>query len=544
MRSESISASYDFIIVGAGSAGCVLANRLSENRSHSVLLVESGRLDDSFLIRMPKGFGKLLADPKHCYHYRTDHQRHGHAQPEIWTRGRVLGGSSCINGMVYHRGQPRDYDHFVELGLKGWGWNDLQPCFVKIENHELPATAWRGRGGPIDINLYPHKSRLAEAMLAAGAAMGLRRKEEPNLLDQEGISYMACNITRRGERVSAACGFLTPEVRRRANLTILTETRVDQVRFKGTRATGVVCSRGDTRADFRARREVILSGGAIQSPQLLQLSGIGPAEHLRQLGIPVVHDSPGVGGNLREHWLVFMQYRLRHWQDSYNREFVGVRLAKNMAQYLLLRTGIMAWGSYEVSAFVRTRPGLDRPDAQLMFTPWSMDFDSREPGPPFEKKPGMQFFVFPLRATSQGTIMVQSRDPREQPAISPNYLDTAYDREVTVRMIRYVREFMKQAPLEPYVAEELHWTADAISDEEIINMAKRYGQAAYHASGTCKMGTDNRAVLDERLRVRGVTGLRVMDTSVFPEQVSGNTNGPVMAMAWRASDLILEDSPR
>lgn len=537
--------SYDFIIAGGGTAGCVLARQLSNDPAHRVLLIEAGPSDDSFMVRMPKGFGKLMTDPRHVYHYATDHhERVPGARPEKWWRGKVIGGSSAVNGMVYHRGQPQDYDHLVALGLQGWGWNEVLPYFVKLENHELPATPWRGHGGPLDLMLHPQRPRLSEAILDAAQQIGLRRKEEPNLPEQEGISYIAYNIhPKTRERVSAGKAFLTPEVRRRPNLRILTQTRAERIVFEGRRAVAVRCRRDDgSSVEFRAARDLILSAGAIHSPQLLQLSGIGPAALLQHHGIPVLHDLPGVGSNLREHWNFWFQYRLRHARDSENRDYAGWRLLAQVLNYLARRRGLMSWGSTQMSAFVRTRDGLDRPDAQLMFAPYTLDFDAMAAGgAAMEKAPGLHAFGYPLRGTSQGTIEIRSPDIADAPRISPNYLSTAHDCEVTIGLVRYIRRLMAQPALEPYVVGELEPTRSVQTDEQIIDHARRFGSTAFHACGTCRMGIDEMAVLDARLRVRGIEGLRVMDVSVLPEQLSANPNGPLMALAWRASDLILAD---
>jgi len=544
---RGVSTEFDFIIVGAGSAGCVLARQLSERAAAKVLLIECGPDDHSnrTLIDMPKGFGKLLTDPRYAWHFATRFLNAKGAAPEIWARGKTLGGSSAVNGMVWTRGQPEDYDHLAALGNPGWAWADMLPYLRKLEDHGLGASEWRGAGGPIAVNTHPHPSRLGDALLVAGEQIGLRIKPDQNQAEHEGIGYLQANIDRRGRRVSAARGFLDPVRGHRSNLTIVTDTQVERVSFAGTRAVGVSCKRGGDSVAYRLAPggEVILSAGAIQSPKLLQLSGIGSAEHLRAHGIEVLHDSPGVGQNLREHFLIFLQFRLKHAADSYNEEFGGFRLAKNVLKYLLFRSGPMAYASSEAAAFVKVLPGARRPEAQLMFSPYSLDLDDPA-GMGFEKAPGMQLYPYALRPTSQGSVMIQSADPRVPPQIDPNYLATEYDRQVSIGMVHYVRKLMSQQALTPYVAGEAKWTREARSDDEILEAFKRHGQSGYHASGTCRMGKDGAAVVDERLRVRGVSGLRVMDCSVCPEIVAGNTNAPMMAMAWRASDLILEDRRR
>jgi choline dehydrogenase-like flavoprotein len=502
------------------------------------------------MVRMPKGFGKLMTDPRRAWFYDTDHhERVPGARPEKWWRGKLIGGSSAVNGMVYHRGQPQDYDRLAELGLAGWSWREVLPYFIKLENHELPATDFRGRGGPLDLMLHPQKPRLSEAILQAGKAMGLPIKEEPNLPNQEGISYIVYNIDpKTRERVSAGKAFLTPEVRARANLRILTQTRVDRVLFEGRRAVGVACTLADgSAAQYRAQGEVILSAGAIHSPQLLQVSGIGPAPLLQSLGIPLLQDLPGVGANLREHWNFWLQFRLRHAQDSENRDYAGLRLLGHVLHYLVAHRGLMSWGSTQMSAFIRTRPDLDRPDAQLMFAPYSLDFEAMaKGGAAMEKQPGMHMFGYPLRGTSQGSVTAQSADMAQLPKISPGYLLTDYDRQVTIGLVRFIRRLMSQPVLAPYVEGEVGATAGVHTDDEIIDYGRRFGSTSFHGCGTCKMGRadDPMAVLDERLRVRGVQGLRVMDVSVLPEQLTANPCGPVMALAWRAADLILDDMRR
>ncbi|WP_281783296.1 GMC family oxidoreductase [Sinimarinibacterium flocculans] len=540
-----MSQTFDYIIVGAGSAGCVLANKLSADPKTQVLLIEAGPEDRHPMIHIPKGFAKILGSKPHMYYYDVKPGSGAKKSGESWIRGRVMGGSGSVNGLQYQRGHKGDYEHWEQdLGLHGWGWATLREIFLKLEDHALGANGWRAIGGPVHITQNGNRTLLMDKVIEAAERLGVPRREDPSHPDEEGISYICANV-HKGRRWSAVNAFINP-IRSRSNLTICTDTNVRRIVFGDRRAVGVECAFKDMTDVLRASREVIVCAGALESPKLLQLSGIGDQQHLSSLGIPVVQHSPDVGQNLREHLIYTTQFRLTG-PYSQNLEYSGVRLAINGIKYALTRKGLLASGPYDVTAFVRADPASTRPDAQLVTGPITMDlakWEGFEKGVPMEKEPGCSMLGYVLRPESQGSLRIQSRDPVQNPEIVHNHLSHEYDRRVAIATARFIRRIFEQPELKPYVKGETLPGTKFQSDDEILEAYSLMGGAGYHAAGTCRMGSDATSVVDERLRVRGVEGLRVVDLSVFPTLVSGNTHAPVMAVAWRGSELILEDGAR
>ena len=536
----ALANSYDYVIVGAGSSGCVLANRLSEDAATTVLLVESGPDDTSPLVHMPRGIGKLLAPGNpHVWDYQVSPG--GNRPPETWLKGRAVGGSSSVNGMVYVRGAPRDYDGWAALGCDGWGWDEMGRRLVELEDHPLGADAWRGTGGPLKITMHPSGNPLCEAVLAAAGELGVPRVADMNdvgAVRDGGMGYQP-TTTWRGKRFSAARAFLTP-VRNRPNLTILPETDVLRVELADRLATGVALRGKDgARRTIAARREVILSCGAIQSPKLLQLSGIGPGALLRAHGVPVVIDAPGVGRNLREHRYLSTQYRVTG--ASLNASFRGFGLIRSALAYLLRSAGPLTHSAHEVGGFVKTRPELDHADAQIGMGLYSMH--ATDAGIAIDPYPGLTILGYFTNPESQGELRIQSPDPDAKPYIDANHFAAEIDRISAVSLFRFLRALGRAPALAPWIVEETLPGPSIETDGDILANATALGGTSFHICGTARMGgaADRDAVLDPKLRVRGVERLRVVDTSIMPTIVSGNTNAPAMAIGLRAADLIRFD---
>lgn len=527
---------YDYIVVGAGSAGCVLANRLSADPAIRVLLLEAGRGDRNPWLHIPKGAGKLFDSERYMWHYETT-PFGPDAHVEQWMRGKVIGGSSAVNGMIYNRGHRADYDALVQMGNTGWGWDEILPIFKGFENHEFGPSHTRGAGGPLHISVPRDPDPLCEDMIEAATGAGMWRVRDINESDGERIGYATSTI-RDGRRVSAATAFLKP-VLHRPNLTVRTGATVRRVLFDGERADGVEIATGAGTEQVRAAREVVLSLGSLNSPKLLQLSGIGPSDVLSAAGVPVFVERDNVGRRMREHRCATLRYRLKE-DLGYNK-----LLATNAGQaltgmkYLATRKGPLAAPSFDVVGFVKGQPDSERPFGQVMMGPWTLPpYNTGEPVV-IEREPGISCLGMVLRPTSQGYVEITSADPGAALRITPNYLTTEHDRTATAALVRRMRSIFEQSPIAERISHETYPGPRVDSDAELVDAALEGGYCGYHAVGTCAMGPDDDDVVDSHLRVRGVDGLRVVDCSVMPTIVAGNLNGPIMAMAWRAADFIL-----
>ncbi len=528
---------FDYIIIGAGSAGCVLANRLSEDASVSVCVLEAGGRDWHPYIHLPAGFIKTFSMPSVNWLYKMESTEWTGGREIAAPRGKTLGGSSSINGHIYNRGQAADYDHWAQRGNRGWGYADVLPYFRRMERRIGGDPAYRGGDGPLTVTDIDWSHPLTEAFIEGCVAEGIPRNPDYNGAIQEGVAYAQRTIE-NGRRMSAARAFLHPAAGR-ANLEIRTQAHATGLILDGKKAVGVRYrkgGRGGSAKEIRARREVILSGGAYNSPQILQLSGIGEPEFLRSIGIECHHALPGVGENLRDHYAPRFAARVKNI-DSINQRVRGLGLMKEAMDWALNRSGILALSPTLVYCFWRSHPEVENSDLQLTFTPAS--YDEGVQGQ-LEREPGMTVASWQQRPDSSGHVRIRSADPFDAPVINPNYLGEASDRQVLLAGMKLARRLLASRPLEPYNAGEMFPGPDCQSDDELLDAARARGTTTFHPGGSCRMGpdTDPSAVVDDQLRVHGIAGLRVVDASIMPMMLSANLNAGTLMIADKASDII------
>ncbi len=531
MAAQDQAIEADFIVVGAGSAGCTIAARLSEDPGTRVILLEAGGEDTNRWIHIPLGFGKTFADPSVNWCFETEPDAGANGRKVFWPRGKVLGGSSSINGMVYIRGQAEDFDHWRQLGNTGWSFDDVLPYFTRAENQQSIRDGFHGIGGPLavsDVERHP----IAEAFIDSAMALGFERNDDFNGAKQDGVGYHQ-TTTRDGKRCSTAVGYLNP-ARGRANLRIETRALSERIVFDGKRAAGVEYRQGGELKTARARREIILCGGAIGSPHLLLLSGIGPAAHLAQHGIAVVQDLPGVGQNLQDHYSAPVKLKAAMPVTVNDVMLSNVKKLKVGMQYYMFRTGPLAMISSPAALFAKTRPELATPDIKISISPFSAD----RPQDGLHKFSGFTSIGYQLRPESRGEIKLKSADPADPPAMIPNYLTDPVDQQTIVAGLKLCRRILAQPALARFIAEEFQPGPAIQSDAELLGYARQRGGTVYHPTSTCKMGIDAMAVVDPELRVVGVEGLRVADASVMPTVISGNTNAATIMIGEKLADLL------
>jgi choline dehydrogenase-like flavoprotein len=522
----------DFIIVGAGSAGSALANRLTENGRFRVLLLEAGG-KTHLLSQVPISFARFINRPGVNWLYSSEPQDNTGGRAIPVPRGRMLGGSSAINGMVWVRGQRQDYDHWAQLGNRGWSYQDVLPIFRSMESYAGGDNEIRGRAGPLKITNSDESGRLYDSFFAAAESIGIKRTNDYNGFDQDGISMTQASIS-RGRRMSTAKCYLEP-ARKRANLTIETDALVESLMLEGRRCIGVRYSSRGAKREVRAAREVIVSSGSIASPQLLELSGIGQGQRLKGLGIEVRHDLPGVGENLRDHWAPRMKWRVGRHGVTFNERARGLGALGHGLLYMTARKGFLSHPASPLRGFFRTREGLDSPDAMFTVQPFLSTPDVR-----LAKEPGMTIITHQLRPESKGSVHISAPDPRKHPSIRFNFLTERTDRDCVLACMRIVRRMVAAPALAWLGAEEFAPGPRVNSDEELLDFVTRTAETTYHPVGTCRMGSDPLAVVDDQLRVHGIAGLRVADASIMPTLTSGNTNAPSIMIGEKAARMALQ----
>jgi choline dehydrogenase len=531
MTTQQDQIEADFIVVGAGSAGCAVAARLSEDPATRVLLLEAGGEDRNRWIHIPLGFGKTFADPSVNWCYETEPDPGAGDRRVFWPRGKVLGGSSSINGMVYIRGQAEDFEHWRQLGNTGWSFDDVLPYFRRSEHQMRGSDRFHGTDGPLcvsDVAQHP----ICEAFIAATTGLGFPRNDDFNGASQDGAGYHQ-TTTRNGKRCSTAVGYLRPAMQR-ANLNVVTGALTEKILFEGRRAVGVTFRQHRGLCTARAAREVILCGGAVNSPQLLMLSGIGPQEHLEGFGIPVVHHLPGVGQSLQDHYSAAIKLRCKLPITVNDVMLSNARKLKAGLEYYMFHRGPLSMISSPAALFARTRPELASPDIKCSISP----FSAERPQDGLHRFSGFTMIAYQLRPESRGEIKLKGPDPFDAPAVYPNYLATETDRRTIVAGLKLCRQILATPHMQSFIEAEFQPGSAVESDEELLHYARRRGGTVYHPTSTCKMGNDPMAVVDPELRVYGVDRLRVADASIMPTVVSGNTNAAAIMIGEKAAAMV------
>ncbi|MGQ0664920.1 MAG: GMC family oxidoreductase [Pseudomonadota bacterium] len=534
-RNATAVGSFDYVIVGAGSAGCVLANRLSADPSVQVLIIEAGGNDDYFWIHVPIGYLFTMNNPRTDWCFRTEPEQGLNGRALDYPRGKVLGGCSSINGMIYMRGQARDYDHWRQLGNVGWSWEDVLPYFRRSEDQGRGSDVFHGVGGEWRVEDMRLSWEILDAFREAAAEVGIPKTDDFNRGDNEGCGYFQVN-QKRGVRLTTAKAFLRPAIGR-PNLEVVTRSQAKRIRLDGRRAIGVDFWHGDRPSHAEARGEVILAAGAVGSPHLLQLSGIGAGELLAERGIAVRHDLPGVGENLQDHLQIRMAFRVsntRTLNERANRLLGRIGMG---VEYVLLRRGPLTMAPSQLGCFAKSDPARETPNLEYHVQPLSLD----RFGEPLHPFPAFTASVCNLGPASRGWVRIKGPDPRAHPAIKPNYLAAPEDRRVAADAMRLTRRICAANALSRFTPEEFRPGPHVRSDEDLVRAAGDIGTTIFHSVGTCKMGKDAMAVVDDRLGVRGIGGLRVVDASIMPTITSGNTNAPTIMIAEKAADMIRED---